>query len=91
MKKIIKKISDVLEIVFGYGVMISLFVGGLTFFGYLVALVVSGETGALICEFIHKTMYPYLVYATSVIVLIGIIKMYLCGETALKASSKEKK
>ena len=91
MKKLIKKLANILEYIYGYGIMISLFVGGFTFFGYLVAFVVSGETGALICNFIHKTVYPYLVYGTSIIVLLGIVKMYLCGETALKASSEKKK
>ena len=91
MKKVIKKLANILEFIYGYGIMISLFVGGFTFFGYLAALIVSGETGALICNFIYKTIYPYLVYGTSIIVLCGIVKMYLCGETALRASSEKKK
>ena len=35
MKETLKKISDVFKLVFGYGIMIVLFVGGLTFFGYI--------------------------------------------------------
>ena len=39
MKATLKKISDVCKIIFGYGIMIVLFAGGLTFFGYVAALI----------------------------------------------------
>ena len=70
--------------------MICLFAGGLSFLAYVAALIVGGEVAEQICHFVYKIFYPYVVYATSVLVLIGIIKMYLCGETALKASGKNK-
>lgn len=91
MKTIIKKIANIIEIVFGYGIMLSLFLGGISFFGYLAALIIGGETATIICNFIYKKFYPYLVYASSVLVLLGLFKMYLCGETALKAEGKKKK
>lgn len=90
MKAMLNKIIKIIEYIFGYGIMISLFAGGLSFFGYLAALIVGGQTAQLICEFIYKDLYPCLIYFTSVIVLLGIIKMYLCGQTALKSSSKKK-
>ena len=90
MKTFLKKISNVIEVVFGYGIMLSLFLGGLTFFGYVVALIDGGETAVWICDFIYKKFYPYLVYWSSIIVLLGLLKMYLCGETALKAEGKKK-
>lgn len=90
MKTVLKKISNVIEVVFGYGIMLSLFFGGLTFFGYVVALIAGGDTAVWICDFIYKKVYPHLVYWTSIIVLLGLLKMYLCGETALKAEGKKK-
>ena len=90
MKTVLKKISNVIEVVFGYGIMLSLFFGGLTFFGYVVALIEGGDTAVWICDFIYKKVYPHLVYWTSIIVLLGLLKMYLCGETALKAEGKKK-
>ena len=90
MKKIINKIAEILGWIYGYGLMISLFVGGLSFFGYVVALIVGGESATAICTFIYKTVYPCLVMGTSVIVLLGIVKMYLKGEVALSASKKKK-
>lgn len=89
MKNAILKISEILKIIFGYGIMISLFVGGITFFGYVTALIIGGKLATAICEFIYKGIYPYLVKFTSVIVLIGLLKMYLSGESALKAEKKK--
>ena len=90
MKKVIHKIADILGWIFGYGIMISLFIGGLSFFGYLGALIVGGETASEICEFIYKTIYPRLVYYTSILVILGLVKMYLSGESALSAGKNKK-
>ena len=90
MRKLADKIAHILGWIFGYGLMISLFLGGMSFFGYVVALIVGGETAEAICTFIYKTLYPWLVVGTSVIVLLGIIKKYLNGEVALAASKKKK-
>lgn len=91
MNTILNKISEIIKSIFGYGIMLSLFLGGLTFFGYLFALIIGGETAAIICKFIYKTFYPYLIYFSSILVLLGLLKMYLCGETALKTVSKKKR
>ena len=88
MKKLIKKISSVLKMIFGYGIMISLFAGGLTFFGYVAALIIGGETAATICHFIYKDFIPYLVYFTSVMVLLGLLTMYLDGKHTLTTGKK---
>ncbi|MBE7032650.1 MAG: hypothetical protein E7406_00295 [Ruminococcaceae bacterium] len=90
MKKALKKISDILKMVFGYGIMLSLFLGGATFFGYVVALIIGGNTGAAICDFIYKEFVPELVYYTSILVLLGLVAMYLGGEFALTTEKKQK-
>ena len=56
MKNIMKKISNVLRIMFGYGITICLFLGGLTFLGYVVALVVGGEKASLLRTEIVKAV-----------------------------------
>ncbi len=89
MKEIMKKISAVLRTVFGYGIMVCLFAGGLTFFGYLAALVIGGDTATAICVFIYKQVIPVIIYASTVLVLLGLVVMYLNGETALTADKKK--
>lgn len=89
MKEICKKISNVLRVIFGYGIMICLFVGGLTFFGYLAALIIGGDTAAAICVFIYKTVVPCMIKASTILVLLGLAVMYLNGEMALTANKKK--
>lgn len=89
IKETLKKISDVCKVIFGYGVMLTLFAGGLTFFGYTAALIIGGETAALICEVIYKTIVPVVIYSSTVTVLFGLVTMYLAGEYALTAAKKK--
>ena len=88
MNKKLKKLSDSLKIIFGYGIMITLFVGGLTFFGYLAALFIGGDIAALICEVIYKKIVPVMIYVTTMMILLGLMTMYLAGEKALTTSKR---
>ena len=92
MKEICKKISKVLKTVFGAGIMVCLFAGGLTFFGYMAALIIGGETATAICTVIYKGIIPYIIKASTILILLGLVAMYLNGEMALTtAKNKEKK
>ena len=83
MKEKLQKVSDVCKLIFGYGIEIILFAGGLTFFGYVIALIVGGDTAAAICTFIYKTFIPIIIKASTILVLFGLLSMYLAGEKAL--------
>ena len=89
MKKILNKISAVLRTIFGYGIIVCLFGGGLTFLGYLVALVIGGNAAAAICEVLYKTIFPLIIKASTILVLLGLLIMYLSGEKALTSDKKK--
>lgn len=89
MKDFCKKLSDVLKTIFGYGIMISLFAGGLTFFGYVAALFIGGNVAATICAVIYKNILPAIVYLAVIMVLLGLVAMYLAGEKALTPEKKQ--
>ena len=89
MKEFCKKISDILKTVFGYGIMVSVFAGGLTFFGYVAALLIGGNVATAICAVIYNDIIPVIIYLSVSLVLLGLVAMYLNGEVAL-TSSKEK-
>lgn len=89
MKEYCKKLSNLLKTVFGYGIMICLFAGGLTFFGYLAAIIIGGEVAAAICACIYETIIPIIIYAATSLVLLGLVAMYLGGEMALTANKKK--
>ncbi len=91
MKAMCKKISVFLKTVFGYGIMVCLFVGGFTFFGYMAALIIGGETAAAICAFIYKTIIPWVIKVSNVMVLLGLAAMYLNGEMALTTGKNKSK
>lgn len=90
MKNICKKISTALRWVFGYSIMLCLLAGGLTFFGYLAALCIGGDTAAEICRVIYDIVIPVIIKISSVTVLLGLLVMYLNGEVALSAGKKQK-
>ena len=89
MRTVCRKIADVLKVVFGYGIAICLFAGGMTFFGYLAALCIGGETAEQICTVIYKTIIPYIIRCSTVLVLLGLVVMYLSGQKALTAEKKK--
>lgn len=86
-----KKISKVCKLIFGYGIAVVLFAGGLTFFGYMIALIIGGETATAICTWIYKKFVPIMVYATTILILFGLLSMYLAGEKALTPEKKSAK
>lgn len=91
MKNFCKKISDILKTIFGYGIMISLFAGGLTFFGYVVALCIGGDVATSICTVIYKKIIPVIIYLAVSMVLLGLLAMYFAGEKALTPQNKHTK
>ncbi len=91
MKEFCKKLSNIIKTIFGYGIMICLFAGGLTFFGYLAALIIGGDTATMICTVIYKSILPVIIYASVIMVLLGLAAMYLNGEVALTPEKKHAK
>ena len=91
MKEILKKITNVCKSIFGYSIMLCLLLGGMTFFGYIVAIIIGGDTAAAICTFLYKQFLPIVIYVCTITVLFGIITMYFAGEKELVAEKKKKK
>jgi len=88
MKETLKKITKVFKLIFGYGIMLVLFAGGLTFFGYVAALIIGGDTATAICDWIYKSFIPVIVYISTILILFGLVTMYLSGEKALTPGRK---
>lgn len=89
MKKFFLKFASVLRTIFGYGIMVCLLVGGLTFFGYLAAIIIGGDTAAKICEFISKQLNPILVLISTSMIVLGLISMYITGDAGRRKVKKE--
>lgn len=78
-----KKLSDIVLKIFAIGVVAVLFAGGLSLVGYIVAMFIGGETATVICVFIHKTYFPYVIRFTSIFIGCGLVGMYLSKIKAL--------
>ena len=78
-----EKIIHICRLIFGYGILLCLFAGGATFFGYIAAMFIGGSTAENICVFIYKTIMPIIIYTSTVLVLFGLLVMYLNGEKSL--------
>ena len=91
MKEKIKKVSEICKVMFGYGILICLFSGGLTLFGYVAALIIGGDVAATICFVIYKKIIPVIIYASTIMVMFGLITMYLAGEQALTSNKSKSK
>lgn len=90
MKEALKKISNVCKTIFGWGILVALLGGGLTFFGYVIALIVGGETAVQICAFMKTYITPNAILLSTIMILFGIFAMYLAGELALTPTKREK-
>ncbi len=73
---------QILNRIFGLGLTIAFFAGGLPLFPFLYALIVGGETGESIANFLYKSYYPWVFILASVSVLAGLAAMYVGGRTA---------
>ena len=90
MEKFRENTAKVLSYIYGVGIAVALFVGAFSFFGYVAAIIIGGDTAAEICHFIYKQLYPIIIYLSSVTVLIGLVKMYVAGEKSLVPPPKKK-
>lgn len=91
MKAYCNKIARVLKTIFGYGILTVLVLGGLSLLGFLVALLLGGTAGEALAVFLYRYFFTVLAYATAVLILLGLLSMYLAGESALTAAKRRKK
>lgn len=86
-----KKVAQALKLVYGYGILVALFLGGATVLGYIIAMILGGEIAVIICEFIYKKLFLCLILGADVVVLIGLLSMYISNEKAMIFNTGNKK
>lgn len=86
-----KKFTDALLKIFAYGIIACLFAGGLSLVGYLVGLVIGGESATALCAWVFKTYLPWVIKATSIFTGIGLIGMYMSRQKALSVTAEKNK
>ena len=79
-----KKAAAVLENLIGISLAICLFIGALGFIGYVIAFIAGGETAALICEWIYKVFYAWLIKLSTITTIACFVLQYLKGDANWK-------
>ena len=82
----LKKIGQIINIIVGWGIYLTLILGGLAFFGFLIALIIgggSGGTGQEISLFLQRQFFPIVIRIASFAVILGLIGMYINKQEAL--------
>jgi hypothetical protein len=73
---------------------VSFFAGILPLLPFLIAIIIGGDTGASISNFLYKDFYPWVIMVGSVAILVGLVAMYVGKVESLsvkKSKKKEKK
>jgi uncharacterized integral membrane protein len=73
---------------------VSFFAGILPLIPFLIAIIIGGDTGASISNFLYKDFYPWVIMVGSVAILVGLVAMYVGKVESLsvkKSKKKEKK
>lgn len=86
-----EKILNILTKIWAMVSFVLLFTGGISVFGYIAAIIIGGETGAEIINFLYTKLFSTLIYVNSIFIIVGLIKMELAGEQSLTAGKKKKK
>ncbi len=79
-KSFCKKAVALLELFIGIVLAICLFIGALGFIGFLAAFIIGGETAEVICVWVYKTFYPYLIKLSTITTIATFLLLYLRGD-----------
>lgn len=89
-----KKIYIILNRIYGIMMTISFFAGILPLIPFVIAIIIGGDAGANISNFLYKQFYPWVIVIGSVAILVGLIAMYVGkmeGLSVKKISTENKK
>ena len=82
----LKKIGQIINIIVGWGIYLTLILGGLAFFGFVLALIIgggAGGTGEAISLFLQRQFFPIIIRVASFAIILGLISMYINNQQAL--------
>ena len=75
-----KRFTDSAKIVTGWTIMALLAAGGATAVAYAVAVIIGGDVGAAIVEFLYNNFFVWMTVVACVTVVFGMAIVYLTGE-----------
>lgn len=88
-----KIVFKVLNKVYAVLMFISFFAGFLPVIPFIVAVIIGGETGPAIYNFLFNEYYPWVIALGSLSIILGLVAMYVgkIEDLSLKSMEKKKK
>lgn len=86
-----QKIYTVIQKIYGVLMTVSFFAGILPIIPFAIAMIIGGQPGQAIAEFLYNEYYKWVILGASVSVLFGLVGMYVSGEKGLSVKSVGKK
>lgn len=84
------KIYNILNKTYGVILAISFFAGLIPVLPFIVAIIIGGPTAELICTFIYKEYYPWIIAMAAISVVVGWVASYIKKpESSAKKEDKE--
>lgn len=72
-----KKLYDFLNKLYGILMSVSFFGGLLPLIPFIFAIIVGGELGEKIAQFLYKDFYPWVIALGSIALIVGLVAMYV--------------
>lgn len=82
-----QKIIKVLNKIYAVLMTFSFFAGVLPIIPFIVAIIIGGDTGAAISNFLYKQYYVWVIACGSVAIIVGCISMYIGKVESLSLKS----
>lgn len=82
-----EKITETLNKIFGWCILLSLFAGALSFLGFCIALIMGGSSGEAFAIFLQKQYFPVIIRLTTVVICLGLAAMYTGKVQALSLTT----
>ncbi len=85
-----KKLYKVLKKIYGIMMIVAFFGGVVPLVPFIVAIIIGGGeggTGELICTWLYKQYYPWVIAMASIALLVGLMAMYVGGYEAFSTKS----
>lgn len=83
------KSINILNSIFSIFILLAIMGGGLVFILFMLALLIGGETGAILSTTASKTIMPYFIKSAALGMLSGLIILYTSGKHYLHLNDNQ--
>jgi len=72
-----EKIYNILKRIYGVGMMVAFLAGGIPIIPFVFAIIIGGDVGEGIANFLYKRYYPVVIVLAAIACLVGLVAVYI--------------